>query len=174
MNQTAVAVARDVLQHLSETNALRGLFMSGYVPAAPGAAHLGPLVDDARKECRVCALGACLLSYAHLSNGVSTSGLVSENYTLKSGKTLLGASRKVVYEKLRDVFCKHQLLMIESAFEMRAIDPDITERPWRRGRDDENICGAVWFGYRAFHQHTPGNDAADKSRASPRTRRRAR
>ena len=111
-----VAIAEDVLKQLRAGKiTLAHVYLRNkqdYRPLTPllrNAHDLQEVVDKITKTCKVCQLGACLLSKARLFNKVPIDKLTSYNR-----ESVFGTE---VYEALSDVFSDSQLNKIENAFE---------------------------------------------------------
>jgi len=117
LNEKAIAIAKDVLAHLGMLKPQQGTFLSGTVTQRPGLTgdtQLQELLDEVQEGCRVCALGACLLSYVRLHDHV-TLGETASNWGPHFWA--FGAGRRVVFSHLTNIFDRLQLQLIESAFE---------------------------------------------------------
>lgn len=116
----AVKVARDVIAQLRRYKFTRGLYMdrvpmddaavSARLKTAilTAAGQLQDVVDDVVPVCRVCLLGACLLSKVRVANKLPV-----EDVFDKRGSTVVD-----VHDQLTDVFERDDKEMIEGVFEL--------------------------------------------------------
>lgn len=120
--QARVAIAKDVLKHLRSLKVGTGYYFNG--PIFKGGAkgddtqkHLKKLV-----KCEVCALGACLISHVRLFDEVPLTkvadfGRYDEYYDKEAGKGSFEFKSDRPVHILKKYFSRHQLNMIEAAFE---------------------------------------------------------
>ena len=120
-NEKAIAVAQDVLAHLPEMMPTRRTYINGSIDARDDADEnkddLQKYVDVATKECEVCALGACMLSYARLYDNVPMRDIAA----FSGDGWDVSADREEIVETMCEVFSGAQLALIESAFERTAM-----------------------------------------------------
>lgn len=119
MNKKAIAVATDVLSRLRYLNVKAEYYLYSKEwhgeewqqrQDNSGLDREKDAQDDVRayeKNCSVCALGACLLSYVRKYDNVKNDELLD----------ICGNRHDIVYDLLSDVFSEEQLSLIESAFE---------------------------------------------------------
>jgi hypothetical protein len=138
----AIAVAKDVIKQLnSQKNPLcAGNY--GYVASdykfESDAGDLQKYVEEVQKaNCRVCALGAALLSKARLFNHVPVKKISSKRYGTETFG--IDVDNETVYKGLSSVFSKAQMQLIESAYERGNFGPES-----RRAKDE--IIDAILFG----------------------------
>lgn len=139
--QMAVAVAEDVLKRLRRRKnpivACPGWYVSApYQPLSIGSDlqdHVDAMVDTGR--CRVCALGAALLSKAKLFDKVPSNSIFTQTY----GGPTVWTNQHDVRENLKDVFSLSVLKRMEAAFEVsyRVVGGDSVSG---------DVYGAVVFG----------------------------
>ena len=112
MNEKAVAVAKDVLKHLKALRIAQGYYINGdALPVMEG--DLKDNLDTVQKKCRVCLLGACVLSKARLYDNVPLEELLFDSDAGKS----LSADEDDTRSILQDVFDPEQMDLMEAAFE---------------------------------------------------------
>ena len=155
MNHLAIAVAKDILERIENINACPGTYMSGYVSRREQNEDLRARVDDVQANCYVCALGACLLSYVRV--GQKTVPISDVARRGANMWMMTPGGRENICQQLSDVFCPHQLLMIESAFERRIVAPG--------DRTDKNLIGAVCFGLAHYYDPTIPHEASRETRS---------
>lgn len=111
--QRAVLVAKDVI---AQINAKKYIPINGTYVELTGNKKLSGQIKDKFKEveCKVCALGATIMSCTHLGNKLTFEELINDSHgqSMKSDKEIPSVS-----ELLSNVFDPHNLLLIEMAFE---------------------------------------------------------
>lgn len=111
-----LAIARDVIAQLHILN-LKNMVYIGNTPSFEGGQELPKMAEVMQEECTVCALGACILSLAKVGDAIKKEDM----FFLPpfDGKNIAMPIRNMnrLIEKLNEVFCNHQVDMIESAFE---------------------------------------------------------
>jgi len=124
--QKAVSIAKDVLKRLRYMrNVKRGYYFS-WNDCGHLTGDAQPLVPQFEKNCKVCAMGACLLSYIRLYDNVK----VDDMLTAYSG---ISVDSMFIEKTLRDVFSKEQLGLMEHEFECSDVYKSI-EDPKKRLR----------------------------------------
>lgn len=111
--QARVAIARDVIKRIQaeKLRVRQGAYVSEAIKT-----ELEPTLASLEQNCEVCGLGACLLSYARLYNKFPLEEVV--NVLKYDG----GLDRSIWVEpRLRVVFGRKQMDLIESAFEQMMI-----------------------------------------------------
>ncbi len=114
-----IAVAQDILLQLArEDNPLKpatGSYIRGNMVAPQDycETQLQAVVEDVQQNCRVCAMGAILLSYARLYNEVK---LKQISFT-SLGFALMDTSGFEIINRLRGTFDAGTLRRIEATFE---------------------------------------------------------
>ena len=114
VNEKAVAVARDVLKYLDSLEFTTSNYLE--IPdtlSVPGEGDLKDCVDVVQKGCRVCLLGACLLSKSRLFDEVPLKDLF--NHFLYHPTRYI--TDRNTYRLLESVFSRDQMTMMESAFQ---------------------------------------------------------
>jgi hypothetical protein len=125
----AVAVAKDVLAQL-KLKKIKFKIDSGYLRGEIPLAELDKekglqeQIDVVQKNCEVCALGGCFLSYVRLYNHVEFDTVVGEKdeFNMETREYAPVGYRAdldddVLLEKLADLFTPVQMGLIELAFE---------------------------------------------------------
>ena len=151
--EKAVAIAKDVLEHVQTYHWSRGTYLSG---SWYGGTHLtGDLqdhVEEVEKSCTMCLLGACLVSKARLFDAVPLAKLYRSYYDgAYVDHRSINPEREAIEPLLQDIFPSLELSKIESAFERRVMNDgcDDTTANW------DLLRGAALFGRRL-------NDDADR------------
>jgi hypothetical protein len=142
----SVSIAHDVLAHLKVLQMHTGAFLyprgddifGAHMPGEDLGAHL----DDARKTCYVCALGACFLSALGVTGGV---------YRLSAREARCGVEYNEIEPTLLASLGARNVALIEAAFERGTgwyggweVDVDLAAAGVPRGDYDD----AVAFGER--------------------------
>lgn len=105
-----IAIARDVLKQLPYWNVRQGIYF-GTVKELPAGKDLRTVLKELpKKECSVCALGSCFLSFVNKYDRVTT------GYG--------GTSINTIFTSLKLIFEHQQLRLIEYAFEHRCSHPE--------------------------------------------------
>lgn len=105
-----IAIARDVLKQLWYWNVRQGIYF-GTVNILPAGKDLRSVLKEIpKKECSVCALGSCFLSFVSKYDRVTTGNLG-------------GMSINTIFTSLKLIFEHQQLCLIECAFEHRCSHP---------------------------------------------------
>ncbi len=117
--QMRIDVANDVLKHLHALQISTGTYVMGKIPATltgdeDAQEHL-PII---RKECRVCAKGAMVLSYIGLYDKLRLNDIFDIDDESYEGKRLVDAEDGQLCEILETGFDKDDLNKIEAAFEL--------------------------------------------------------
>jgi len=144
VNEKAVAVAKDVLAHLDTIRARRGIYMNGYIPRVDRSEDLQKHADTVTTNCKMCALGALMLSKARLYNDVPMRS-IADNSAMFDDQSSVYASRSDVERAISEIFSLKQMAMIETAFEggtcsAQDCDTDTLSRAaaYTRGVDDSS------------------------------------
>jgi hypothetical protein len=120
------AVAQDVLDHMRYVKVTEGTYCEGELPKGVKSSDESAKkhIDGISKGCRVCALGACFLSYIRLYNNVTLSELVGTfSNTVTEGEVFESDYHEISNE-LDHIFSQAQLCLIETAFELHCINDD--------------------------------------------------
>jgi hypothetical protein len=147
INERAVAVAKDVLEHLGVMNVEKGAYVrflsDGYSDKRP--LYESPLyerkgdlqdhLDEVQEKCEVCALGACLLSKARLY----------DNIDMRKFVAMSPAGFQEIRDMLNDIFDPKSMDLIETAFEKARFD--YSYYAFLRGSDEyRELDEAIRFG----------------------------
>ncbi len=110
-----VAIARDVIVHLNLVKPSQGTYCYRSRPKGiRGRDSAQNYIDKISKDCDVCALGACFLSYIRLNNQVKVHEVIGKKgYNLNH----VSVGQYLIQQKLGSYFTSEQLNVIESAFE---------------------------------------------------------
>lgn len=134
--EMAVAVAKDVLQMLAEENNIQvqtGYYLSSeYKPIDLEGDLKDVLPKMTNAGCRVCAIGALLLSKARLYNQVPLRKIFYRTFSRWDCEEI-AAGRCIFIELLTEIFSQRTLDLIEAAFE-------------KSGGSDKYLYGAINFG----------------------------
>jgi len=116
-NEQAIAVAQDVLAHLERLQPVLGHYLSGNIDLAPEFRDqdMQKHADAVQDGCVVCALGACLISYARLYDNVPLTDFLLDRQG--HSRMRIHGYYPQVMDTLRRVFSQEQILLIEGAFE---------------------------------------------------------
>lgn len=134
--EARVEIAKDVLKHLRSLNVEEGYYLDGGYEPIRGVGSK----DDAQKyinkmaKCRVCALGACLISHVRLFDQVPIRRLGR----FYEGEFEFASERPT--QILAKFFSQEQIDLIEAAFEQTRTHCQSPKT------DDEEIYRAVMFG----------------------------
>ncbi len=146
-----IAVAKDVIASLPLLNVEQGVYCEGNAPEALKAKGSKEVAKALKKNCTVCALGACLLSLVSIDN----------KYTFKFGEegefessvdytTPINIDESEdttnMFNRLRQIFSRPQLCLIESAFEQRTMGAEDLTSAQDTDDMDEWIQLAINFG----------------------------
>ena len=125
MNKTqrkkCCAVAQDVLDHIKLVNVTPGTYCDGRIPPSiPADIDCGTIsakkhIDGLSAQCRVCAMGACFLSYIRLYNKIQLDAFVDSSTTAPGEN--FDVDFHYIDDVLLNVFSAPQLCLIETAFE---------------------------------------------------------
>lgn len=158
----SVAIAKDVLKHLREIKPSNGIYVdfeSGRLTKVLGNEDLSnkelkPYIPKIRKNCHVCALGACFLSHVGLFNKfkIGNMGVLSQEYyeTIKSRQSTGYEGDEIKAVMLKSLG-KKNIALIESAFEAAEMGDD------DYGRDTD---AAILFG----NKYQSGPDGGNRKR----------
>jgi hypothetical protein len=141
----AVAVAQDALAHLKLLTVAPGRYVSVDITHKPvtfaKSSKATAQALQKRKNCRVCALGACLLSTASLYNKFQFESLKKK---ASYGEEEFIIPYSELQYRLSEIFTQEQMDLIESAFEGR----DMTGKrlPGRSSLPVETVQSAIAFG----------------------------
>lgn len=134
-NKKALAVAKDILTNIDLVDVSRGCYFLLKSIVSNKAVNQDlqdslPLVEN---NCKVCALGACLISKARVLDNVP-GDKVFRNGACGAYSYIWG--QKLV-ELLKDVFTRNQCVLIETAFEGQPIwrYTKVSEKAIQRARD---------------------------------------
>src|SRR4051812_46877020 len=91
----AVEVAKDVLKHLQDYQLVRGTYLEGYLTDVDGpwTGDLQQHLPAVEAECKMCALGACLLSRARVYDEVPAGEVVQYHPEAPSIKMVVSMGR---------------------------------------------------------------------------------
>lgn len=126
-----VAVAQDVVAHLNLLNVARGTYCEGNMPSPSntddfvtydGNDQASLYIDGMSKNCRVCAVGACFLSYIRVYNKVPLNQFIGIYGTSIDSGESFSLEYTDMARILHDIFSSPQLQLIEAAFEQSAIN----------------------------------------------------
>jgi hypothetical protein len=111
-----VAIAQDTIEQLGTLEVTRGTYLTRYTwsEKIPYEDQAQQHIDKISKDCYVCALGACFLSYIRLFNDVKVSDLVRGD---RQEDLYLYSTSSFIKSRLSQYFTHDQLLLIEAAFE---------------------------------------------------------
>lgn len=142
--QRAVEVALDVLAQLRKRRNGYVATTGYYVETAYDLTEAGGDIRDHLAEiqganCRVCALGAAVLSKARLYDNVPAEAFVDGDG---------GAPRESCTENLLDIFSQDQMDLIETAFECRDSREDGDPWGYNGTKLPARIARAIAFGER--------------------------
>lgn len=146
IREQRVAIAKDVLKQLDAQRIQleRRRYLSGVLlnyDASSRGTDLQAYVDGLL-NCRVCLLGACLLSKARLFNAVPVELVASfPTFGRDKGPLGLAIAGEDIHENLSSIFDSRTLTLMESAFECR--DMADSEDDYS---DDPEIQAAIDFG----------------------------
>jgi len=126
--QKCVAVAKNVLAHLKLLDITPGTYCEGRMPGDENESYNGDdnaskHIDGMSQNCRVCAVGACFLSYVRVYNKVQLSEFIGGRTGIAAGDSF-SMDYSEMANILTNVFTKPQLEMIEAAFENGAVNDD--------------------------------------------------
>jgi hypothetical protein len=122
--QKRVAIAQDVIEHLDALDPRQNYAYvhTCYTPTTDteedGAQQH---INKISKDCQVCALGACFLSYIRLFNKVKLCQITHAGHVF--------CARTQIYDQLQEFFATSQLGEIEKAFEFNNKNFDPSETP---------------------------------------------
>jgi len=116
-----IAVAKDVLKSLPMLNVEQGTYLEGDVPDALLAKDSKTVAAALKKNCTVCALGACFVSLVAIDNKFKFS-FADRKCTDYGGN--VDDNGNDMFARLRKLFSPVQLALIESAFECRSMGDD--------------------------------------------------
>lgn len=121
-----VAVAQDVLDNMRRIVVTEGTYCQGTLPDGVEDAKESAKkhIDAISKGCRVCALGACFLSYIRLYNHVSLGQLIGTYGDYVFQDEIFDVEYIEMMDELREVFTPAQICLIETAFEKACINDD--------------------------------------------------
>ncbi len=108
----AVRVAADVLESLKVLTVVHGKYVYSEKISFEGLKGSKEQAQYLKKECDVCALGACLLSLVTLKNKFEFSA--QANY---DGEKYICMGWQEVADRLSEAFTQEQIQLIEDAFE---------------------------------------------------------
>ena len=160
----AILVAQDVLKRLKSLQLTRGYYMYGAVAHRPRDSELRDFLKR-EPNCHVCAMGACLLSYAHVYDNLPACAVIGPGAQGAAGRPRYSTSSKFIIKKLVGIYDVFQLALIESAFETRVMPVSDCERgsssPWLdypEARTNRNLLwellqGAAVFGIRVRQRY---------------------
>ena len=134
--QMAVAVARDVLKHLSVTRVESCTYLSGPVVdllADVAGEQLQNHVNAVMAHCDVCALGSMFLSHVRLFDRLTVGEFLAGR--VEDGN--VSVERHDIYKRLVEIFGQHQLDMIECAFEDCDMSNELSQE------DEDLACDAT-------------------------------
>lgn len=134
--QMAVAVARDVLKHLSVTRVESCTYLSGPVVdllADAAGEQLQNHANAVMAHCDVCALGSMFLSHVRLFGRLT----VGEFLKGRTEDGCVSFERHDINKRLIEIFGQHQLDMIECAFEDCDISGELSQE------DEDLACDAT-------------------------------
>jgi len=119
--EKAVLVAKDVLAQLKTKRYTANA--GSYIKDTIKEDFKGSIQKNFNKikECKVCALGACLLSSTKLGNILTTDDLYLSDYSSVGVSDL---DNKNIKKLLKSIFTPSQMYLIESAFEGFSYDSD--------------------------------------------------
>lgn len=141
------AVAQDVLDHLKLLNVARGTYCEGKFPdgVRDSKEQAKKYIDVISKDCKVCAIGACFLSYVRLYNNVTLGQLVGGYDTIKDD--FFDVEYYNIDHELAKVFSQRQLCLIETAFECGYIHFRVDDEDYKDLCHDSNeFSAAISFG----------------------------
>lgn len=102
-----VAVAKDVIKSLKLVKVTRGTWVNFHGNLEVEAAHFKgdskKIANAIKKNCEVCGIGACFLSLVALDN--------------KFEFDTFHIPQEAMFDRLKQVFSKEQIILIENAFE---------------------------------------------------------
>lgn len=127
--ERAVAIAKDVLRQLKILNVAKGTYLRNTAVELPEGFDYG---DSAKKhiqkiarECRVCALGACMISHVKLFNeftlgdfAIHMANTLETPENKNNGYFTVELNDGIMRERLAKHFSVRDLGIIESIFEM--------------------------------------------------------
>jgi len=118
--QIRVEVAKDVIRSLKLLDVMTGVYFKpkGTLELVNSIVSSSPdskvAAQKLKKDCKVCALGACFLSSIRLTNKWEF-GKFEEHWT--GPAQVRAVEREVLEEKLHKIFTPFQIDLIETAFE---------------------------------------------------------
>lgn len=144
-NEKAIAVAKDVIAQLKRIDIpLHVQRENGYIVAPLSvipeeACDLQAIVDNVQGSCRVCALGATVLSAARLFDQIPAMDVLRPGHRGEGGLQVL-SDREDMFDALvrTGVFDDEECALIEAAFEKTWA--------WNKEASDEKIGRAMSFG----------------------------
>lgn len=128
-SEKAVALAKDVLKYLRYMNVRDGVaYCYGRLPDSikddcPGKEEAQKHIAGLTKNCKVCALGACFLSYIRLFDKVALRDISPskpEFSTFSAGESV-DVDYYDIVGQLNKIFSEKQMVLIESAFEQHCV-----------------------------------------------------
>lgn len=119
-----VAVAQDVLANMRYIAVTEGTYCQGELPDGVDKAKESAKkhIDGISKGCKVCALGACFLSYVRLYNNFTIGQLAGTFRDTVTEGEVFEVDYADMADGLGNVFTEAQMCLIESAFEMDCIN----------------------------------------------------
>jgi hypothetical protein len=149
----AVLVAKEVLEQLGTLDLRYGVYLAGtVVKGRLTGDDLQNNIEYFKEECRMCALGACLLAKARLFDAVPLYAILTgSTYGAAQDKQNVSPTRETTFSLLQDVFSEEQLDMIESTFEKRMMSTRVarTAPP----EQIQQLWDAAQFGHQFVGYH---------------------
>ena len=122
--ERAVAVAKDVLKIMKKptVEASQSTYITAPLEITKGDEdkEVQELLPDIMKDCKVCALGACMLAKIGLYGDCKVRDIfenITNVYEYYSPTSKLNGLGENIHDELRSIFSYKQMDMIESAFE---------------------------------------------------------
>ena len=141
INSRAILVAKDVIKQIEHYSVCEGSYINVCIPNTTydkiKPIDLRDLIPTLKKAriCKVCALGACLISKAKLFDNVPLEGMFKDS-NITNSKYLLCNNK--IHSLLQEIFPNQQAELIEAAFER--------SDNYGGNNSSENIIKAVDFG----------------------------
>lgn len=148
--EKAIAVAKDVLKRLGKLTVKTGDYLSFENTNIPKEGNAQNYINEIESNCRVCALGACLLSQIRLYDKINLDLFESE---CNDRYIPLEDIRKI-FNHLSKIFSKKTICLIEQAFEsigdvcltdsLSTSDKDIKmAQKYKKYKNDKNRLKAI-------------------------------
>lgn len=124
----AVKIAKDALANLENLNLATGYYINGFLPRSlQRDDDLQQYVPELVAKCRVCALGACLLSQIRVADNCKANELTCFGLDSPFENSRILAQGSEVRAKLLRFFSLRTITLMEMAFEGFRYDYPVTK-----------------------------------------------